>query len=172
MVGFIDGHRLKFGVESICAVLPIAPSVYHEHKTRERDPDRRPERARRDERLCADIRRVWTENRAVYGVRKVWKELTRQQQAVARCTVARLMRHLGLAGVVRGRKFKVTTIPDTLAARPLDLVTRQFRAERPNQLWVSDFSVPQQAAWEMRVGLTLISRTVCGLDAQAFTDGP
>jgi len=83
---------------------------------------------------------VWTENRAVYGVRKVWKELTRQQQAVARCTVARLMRHLGLAGVVRGRKFKVTTIPDTLAARPLDLVTRQFRAERPNQLWVADLT--------------------------------
>lgn len=140
MVGFIDEHRVKFGVEPICAVLPIAPSVYHEHKARERDPDRRPVRARRDERLCEDIRRVWTENRAVYGVRKVWNELKRQQQIVARCTVARLMRRLGLAGVVRGRKFKVTTIPDTAAARPLDLVTRQFRADRPNQLWVADLT--------------------------------
>jgi putative transposase len=140
MVGFIDEHRVKFGVEPICAVLPIAPSVYHEHKARERDPDRRPVRARRDERLDEDIRRVWTENRAVYGVRKVWNELKRQKQIVARCTVARLMRRLGLAGVVRGRKFKVTTIPDIAAARPLDLVTRQFKAERPNQLWVADLT--------------------------------
>lgn len=140
MVRFIDEHRVKFGVEPICAVLPIAPSGYHEHKARERDPDRRSVRARRDERLCEDIRRVWTENRAVYGVRKVWNELKRQQQIVARCTVARLMRRLGLAGVVRGRKFKVTTIPDTAAARPLDLVTRQFRADRPNQLWVADLT--------------------------------
>jgi transposase InsO family protein len=140
MVGFIDEHRGKFGVEPICEVLPIAPSVYHEHKARERDPDRRPGRARRDERRCEDIRRVWTENREVYGVRKVWNELTRQKQVVARCTVARLMRRLGLAGVVRGRKVKVTTIPVTAAARPLDLVYRQFRAERPNQLWVADLT--------------------------------
>jgi transposase InsO family protein len=140
MVRFIAEHRATFGVEPICAVLPIAPSVYYEHQARERDPERRPGRTRRDERLCEDIRRVWTENRAVYGVRKVWNELKRQQQVVARCTVARLMRRLGLAGVVRGRTFKVTTIPDTAAARPLDLVTRQFRAERPNQLWVADLT--------------------------------
>jgi transposase InsO family protein len=140
MVGFIDEHRGKFGVEPICEVLPIAPSVYHEHKARERDPDRRPMRARRDERLCEDVRRVWTENRAVYGVRKVWNELKREKRVVARCTVARLMRRLGLAGVVRGRKLKVTTIPDVAAARPLDLVTRHFRAERPNQLWVADLT--------------------------------
>ena len=140
MVGFIDEHRGKFGVEPICAALPIATSGYHEHKARERDPDRRPVRARRDERLCEDIRRVWTDNRAVYGVRKVWNELKRQQHLVARCTVARLMRRLGPAGVVRGRPFKGTTIPATAATRPLDLVSRQCSAERPTQLWVADLT--------------------------------
>src|SRR5712664_1442188 len=140
MVGFIDDHRETFGVEPICAVLPIAPSLYYELKARERDPHRRPARARRDEELCEHVRRVWRENREVYGVRKVWKQLRREGQAVARCTVARLMRRLGLAGVVRGRKFTVTTIPDTAAARPPDLVTRQFTAVRPNQLWVADLT--------------------------------
>jgi len=140
MVGFIDEHREKFGVEPICAVLPIAPSLYYELKARDRDPHRRPARARRDEELCEHVRRVWRENREVYGVRKVWKQLRREGQAVARCTVARLMRHLGLAGVVRGRKFTVTTIPDAAAVRPRDLVTRQFTAGRPNQLWVADLT--------------------------------
>jgi len=140
MVRFIDAHRTTFGVEPICAVLPIAPSLYYELKARERDPHRRPARARRDEWLGEHIRRVWQENRAVYGVRKVWNQLKREGQAVARCTVARLMRRLGLAGVVRGRTFKVTTIPDTLASRPPDLVTRQFTAVRPNQLWVADLT--------------------------------
>jgi putative transposase len=140
MGGFIDGHREKFGVEPICAVLPIAPSRYYELKARERDPHRRPARARRDEGLCEHVRRVWRENREVYGVRKVWKQLRREGQAVARCTVARLMRRLGLAGAVRGRKFTVTTIPETAAARPPDLVTRQFTAVRPNQLWVADLT--------------------------------
>jgi transposase InsO family protein len=140
MVGFIDEHREKFGVEPICAVLPIAPSLYYELKARDRDPHRRPGRTRRDEGLCEHVRRVWQENREVYGVRKVWKQLRREGQAVARCTVARLMRRLGLAGVVRGRKFRVTTIPDSAAARPPDLVTRQFKAVRPNQLWVADLT--------------------------------
>ena len=140
MVAFIDEHRKTFGVEPICAVLPIAPSLYYELKARERDPHRRPGRARRDEGLCEHVRRVWRENREVYGVRKVWKQLRREGQAVARCTVARLMRRLGLAGAVRGRKFTVTTTPDTAAARPPDLVTRQFKAVRPNQLWVADLT--------------------------------
>jgi len=140
MVAFIDEHRETFGVEPICAVLPIAPSRYYELKGRERDPHRRPARARRDERLGEDIGRVGRENREVYGVRKVWKQLRREGQAVARCTVARLMRRLGLAGVVRGRKYTVTTIPETAAARPPDLVTRQFTAVRPNQLWVADLT--------------------------------
>ena len=138
MVRFIDEHREKFGVA--CAVLPIAPSRYYERKAQDREPDRRPARARRDERLCEHIGRMWRENRAVYGVRKVWKQLRREGQAVARCTVACLMRRLGLAGAVRGRKFTVTTIPETAAARPPDLVARQFKAVRPNQLWVADLT--------------------------------
>ena len=141
MEAFIDAHRATFGVEPICAVLPIAPSLYYELKARERDPHRRPARARRDQRLGEHVRRVWRENREVYGVRKVWKQLKREGQAVARCTVARLMRRLGLAGAVRGRKFTVTTIPDTAAAaRPPDLVARQFKAVRPNQLWAADLT--------------------------------
>ena len=102
MVGFIDEHREKFGVEPICAVLPIAPSLYDELKARDRDPQRRPGRARRDEALCEDVRRVWRENREVYGVRKVWKQLKREGQAVARGTVARLMRRLASRGWCAG----------------------------------------------------------------------
>jgi putative transposase len=140
MVRFIDERREKFGVEPICKVLPIAPSRYYELKARERDPDLRPARTRRDELLGEQVGRVWRENREVYGARKVWKQLKREGHEVARCTVARLMRRLGLAGTVRGRTFKVTTIPDTAALRPPDLVTRQFRATRPNQLWVADLT--------------------------------
>jgi len=140
MVSFIEAHRERFGVEPICAVLPIAPSLYYELKARQRDPQRRPARARRDDWLSEHIRRVWRDNREVYGVRKVWKQLTREGQAVARCTVARLMRRLGLAGVARGRRFTATTIADPAAARPQDLVTRQFTAVRPNQRWVADLT--------------------------------
>jgi putative transposase len=140
MVRFIDAHRTTFGVEPICAVLPIAPSVYYECKARAREPHRRPARSRLDEQLGEQIRRVWHENRAVYGVRKVWNQLKREGRAVARCTVARLMRRLGLAGAVRGRAFKVTTIPDTATPRPPDLVARQFTAGCPNQLWVADLT--------------------------------
>ena len=140
MVAFIDEHRMKFGVEPICAVLPIAPSVYYERRARQRDPERRPPRMRQDEILTDHVRRVWRENQEVYGVRKVWKQLRREGHPVARCTVARLMRHAGLRGVIRGRKFKVTTIPDTAAPRPPDLVTRRFAAGRPNELWVADLT--------------------------------
>jgi putative transposase len=140
MVSFLDEHRPRFGVEPICAVLPIAPSVYYEQKARQCQPDRQPARARRDERLGAQVHRVWRENREVYGVRKVWNQLQREGHVVARGTGARLMKRLGLAGVVRGRKFKVTTIPDAAAARPADLGARPFRAERPNELWVADLT--------------------------------
>jgi putative transposase len=140
MVQFIDTHRGAYGVEPICAVLPIAPAIYYEQKARERAPERRPVRVRRDEALAVEVQRVWREHRAVYGVRKVWKQLGREGYRVARCTVARLMRRLGLAGIVRGRRFTVTTTPDLAAARPPDLVTRQFTAERPNQLWVADLT--------------------------------
>jgi transposase InsO family protein len=140
MARFIEEQREQFGVEPICQVLPIAPSVYYEWKARETDPGRRPARARRDEGLCEHITRVWRENKEVYGPRKVWKQLKREGHVVARCTVARLMRRLGLAGTVRGRRFKVTTVADWAAARPADLVTRQFTATRPNQLWVADLT--------------------------------
>ena len=141
MVRFIDENREKFGVEPICGVLPIAPSVYYEHKLWQREPEKRPARAQRDEELRAHIQRVWDSNFEVYGVRKVWKHLVQEEQrVVARCTVGRLMRDLGLRGVVRGQRFKVTTCPHTGAVRPPDLVERQFTATQPNQLWVADLT--------------------------------
>jgi transposase InsO family protein len=139
MVSFIDAHRDTYGVEPICAQLPIAPSLYYEHKTRQVDPQRLPPRLRRDEALVPQIRRVHEENFGVYGARKVWRQLGREDVGVARCTVERLMRSLGLQGVVRGRRCR-TTIADDSAARPLDRVNRQFVATRPNQLWVADFT--------------------------------
>jgi transposase InsO family protein len=139
MMAFIDAHRDEYGVESICAQLPIAPSTYYELKAREADPERLPPRRKRDRELSASIRRVYEENFAVYGARKVWRQLGRESIVVARCTVERLMRSLGLRGVVRGRKCR-TTIPDESKARPLDHVNRQFQASRPNELWVADFT--------------------------------
>jgi putative transposase len=139
-VAFIDEHRAKFGVEPICDVLPIAPSVYYEHRVRQRYPERRPRRVGQDETVTAEIYRVWRENQEVYGVRKVWKQLRREGQVVARCTVARLMHRAWLRGAVRGGKFTRTTCPDTAAVRPPDLVTRQFAATRPNELWVADLT--------------------------------
>jgi putative transposase len=139
MVSFIDTHRAAYGVESICAQLPIAPSQYYEHKAREADPGQLPPRLQRDRALTPEIRRVYDENFGVYGARKVWRQLAREDIVVARCTVERLMHALGLQGVVRGRKCR-TTIADDGAERPLDRVNRQFQASRPNQLWVADFS--------------------------------
>jgi len=139
MVAFIDAHRGEYGVESICAQLPIAPSQYYERKSREAQPERLPPRLARDRALGEEIRRVYEENFRVYGARKVWRQLGREGQEVARCTVERLMRGLGLQGVVRGKKRR-TTIPDDRAERPLDRVNRQFQASRPNQLWVADFT--------------------------------
>lgn len=139
MIAFIDAHRETYGVEPICAVLPIAPSTYYEHKARIADPTRIPRRVQRDAQLRPEIRRVWRANRCVYGAKKVWKQLHREQIPVARCTVARLMKADGLRGVVRGRRVR-TTIPDGLADRPRDLVQRNFTATRPNQLWVADFT--------------------------------
>jgi|SRR5690625_1360861 len=139
MVAFIDRHREEYGVEPICRVLPIAPSTYYAHKAQEADPALRSERARRDEHLRGEIRRVWKANLEVYGARKVWRQLNREGNTVARCTVERLMSEIGLKGAVRGRRFK-TTVPGETADRPLDLVERDFTADRPNQLWVSDFT--------------------------------
>jgi putative transposase len=139
MIAFIDEHRAVHGVEPICRVLPIAPSTYHAHATRRADPGKLSARARRDITLRTEIRRVYEENFHVYGVRKVWRQLLREGTAVARCTVARLMRAMGLQGVVRGKRVR-TTISNAAAPCPLDRVNRQFKAPRPNALWVSDFT--------------------------------
>ena len=139
MVSFIDAHRCEYGVESICAQLPIAPSQYYEHKAREADPERLPARLQRDRALMPQIQRVYEQNFSVYGPRKVWRQLGREDIRVARCTIERLMRNLRLQGVVRGSKCR-TTIPADDAQRPLDRVHRQFQASRPNQLGVADFT--------------------------------
>ena len=140
MVSFIDDHREAYGVEPICSVLPIAPSVYYEQKARQADPRRLPKRLARERELRVEIERVWKENQSVYGARKVWKQLKREGFEVARCTVERLMAQMGLQGVVRGRAFKRTTIVDEDAQRPADLVQRDFTADRPNRLWVADLT--------------------------------
>ena len=139
MVSFIDEHQGSYGVEPICRVLPIAPSTYYEHKSCLADPARLSERARRDADLRREIRRVWETNRRVYGARKVWRQLHREGIDAARCTVERLMREMGLQGVVRGRAPR-TTIPDKASIRPVDLVQRKFTADEPNQLWVADLT--------------------------------
>jgi len=137
---FVDEHRDEYGVEPICDVLPIAPSTYYEHRARAEDPDRRPRREKRDEQLRPQIQRVWNDNHAVYGADKIWHQLGRENVDVARCTVERLMRGMGLRGATRDRAFKVTTTTDENAIRPPDLVNREFTAERPNQLWVADIT--------------------------------
>ena len=138
MIDFINEHRAIHGVEPICRVLPIAPSTYHAHAARRADPGRLPARAHRDAAVKIEIGRVYDENFRVYGVRKVWRQLGREGIAVARCTVARLMRRMGLQGVVRGKTVR-TTISNAAVPCPLDRVNRQFTAPRPNVLWVSDF---------------------------------
>ena len=139
MIAFIDDNRKLHGVEPICKVLPIAPSTYRKHVAQRRDPLRLSARARRDLALKPEIARVFAENFAVYGVRKVWRQMRREGFEVARCTVARLMGELGLQGVIRGKPLR-TTISDKAAPCPLDRVNRQFHAPAPNRLWVSDFT--------------------------------
>ena len=145
MIAFIDAHRDAYRVEPICRVLPIAPSTYFAHVTKRADPTKASARARRDGELCPEIRRVFDENFAVYGVRKVWRQLGRENVTVARCTVARLMRQMGLQGVVRGKAAR-TTISDRATPCPADRVNRQFQAPRPNALWLSDFTYV--ATWQ------------------------
>ena len=139
MNAFIDEHRGAHGVEPICSALQVAPSAYRRHAARVRVPALLPARAQRDAQLLPEVRRVFDANLRVYGADKVWRQLRREGVAVARCTVERLMRRLGLQGVRRGKGVR-TTVPDAKAACPLDRVKRQFRADRPNQLWVADFT--------------------------------
>jgi transposase InsO family protein len=139
MIAFIDDHREAYGVEPICRVLPIAPSTYHDHMAKRRDPARLSAQARRDAALAIEVRRVFAENFHVYGVRKVWRQLRREGFDAARCTVSRLMRQMGLEGVIRGKPIR-TTVSDKAIPCPLDKVNRQFRAPAPNMLWLSDFT--------------------------------
>jgi transposase InsO family protein len=139
MIAFIDDHRAVHGVEPICKVLPIAPSTYHAHVAKRDDPAKLSDRARRDAALRIEVRRVFDANFRVYGVRKTWRQLQREGFDVVRCTVARLMRAMGLAGVIRGKPVR-TTISDRSAPCPLDRVNRQFHAPAPDMLWVSDFT--------------------------------
>ena len=155
MKSFIDEHRDVHGVEPICKALPIAPSTYYAHAARRDDPELRSKRAKTDEAMLPQVQRIWDENFEVYGVRKVWRQLGREDFAVARCTVQRLMKRLGLKGVIRGKTVR-TKVSDPNAVCPLDHVQRQFQADRPNALWVSDFSAPcrrglqRQREWSTR----------------------
>ena len=163
MTRYIDTHRDRFGVEPICRALQVAPSTYYAAK-------RRPPSARavRDAQLAPKIQQVFDDNYQVYGVRKLWKQLCRDGELVGRDRVARLMRTLGIAGVVRGKPRR-TTIGDPAAVRPPDLVNRQFTATRPNQLWVSDFTYV--ASWSGVVYVAFVidvfSRLIVGWRAAA-----
>jgi putative transposase len=139
VIAFVDQHRQQHGVEPLCNALQIAPSGYHLHAARQRNPGLQPARARRDAELMPVLQNTWDAHHQVYGADKLWKQLRREEVTVARCTVERLMRRLGLRGVMRGKAVR-TTVPDPKAPCPLDHVNRQFKAERPNQLWVSDFT--------------------------------
>jgi len=139
VMSFIDSHREALGIEPICRELAIAPSSYHEHATRLADPGKRSARARRDDKIKEQIKRVHDDSSGLYGTRKVWRQMRRDGIEVAKCTVERLMRTMGLAGVRRG-KTTITTVSNPKAPCPLDRVNREFRVSRPNALWVVDFT--------------------------------
>jgi transposase InsO family protein len=139
MIAFMDDYRGEHGVEPICKVLPIAPSTYYDQLAKRADPSRLSARAIRDTELRPEIERVFDDNFRVYGVRKVWRQMRREGFDVARCTVARLMKSMGIEGIIRGKPVR-TTIPDKATPCPLDRVNRQFRVPAPNMLWVSDFT--------------------------------
>jgi transposase InsO family protein len=139
MIGFLDDQCVVYGVESICRVLPIAPSTYYHRLACEADPAKASARQRRDAELLTEIKRVWDENNQVFWVRKAWRQLKREGLALARCTVDRLMKQIGIRGAMRGKAVK-TTVPDTLVPCPRGKVNRVFPAAAPNLLWVSDFS--------------------------------
>ncbi|EFJ8097432.1 TPA: IS3 family transposase [Escherichia coli] len=138
MMPLLDKLREQYGVGPLCSELHIAPSTYYHCQQQRHHPDKRSARAQRDNWLKKEIQRVYDENHKVYGVRKVWRQLLREGIRVARCTVARLMAVMGLAGVLRGKKVRTTVSRKTVAAG--DRVNRQFVAERPDQLWVADFT--------------------------------
>ncbi|EFB9646757.1 IS3 family transposase, partial [Escherichia coli] len=138
LMPLLDKLREQYGVGPLCSELHIAPSTYYHCQQQRHHPDKRSARAQRDDWLKKEIQRVYDENHKVYGVRKVWRQLLREGIRVARCTVARLMAVMGLAGVLRGKKVRTTISRKAVAAG--DRVNRQFVAERPDQLWVADFT--------------------------------
>ncbi|EHZ8039284.1 IS3 family transposase [Escherichia coli] len=138
MMPLLDKLREQYGVGPVCSELHIAPSTYYHCQQQRHHPDKRSARAQHDDWLKREIQRVYDENHQVYGVRKVWRQLLREGIRVARCTVARLMAVMGLAGVLRGKKVRTTVSRKTVATG--DRVNRQFVAERPDQLWVADFT--------------------------------
>ena len=139
MIAFIEESREALGVGPICRALQFAPSTYYDRRAIARDPERASRRAKSDAALSIKIDGAWADNRKLYGARKIWHVLRREGKEVARCTVERLMRALGIKGVVRGRRV-ITTNPDTSLPCPDDKVNRLFKADRPNKLWVSDFT--------------------------------
>jgi putative transposase len=161
-VRFIQLHRARWGVEPICRVLQIAPSSYYAAVSRPASA-----RAQRDAAVKVAIRRVWDEHRQIYGADKVWAQLNREGVRVARCTVERLMRELGLRGVVRGQRSVRTTLGDATSDRPTDLVARQFRAPAPDRLWVADLTyVKTHSGWVyVAFILDVFSRFVVGWQA-------
>ena len=163
MVSFVDDHREEYGVEPICSVLPIAPSTYHRQRDLLAYPQKRSARAKRDEELSVEIRAVWEANRSVYGAQKTWERLRRDRKGVARCTVERLMRQMGLRGVLRQASVR-TTIPGRPAHRPSDLVQRHFEATAPNRLWVADLTYVASWAGKLYVAFVLdvYSRAIVG----------
>jgi putative transposase len=168
VIGFIDAHKerrsagLRWGIEPICGVLPIAPSTYHAAKTRPPST-----RSLRDAELRPEILRVWEQNLSVYGADKVWDQLNRDGIRVARCTVERLMRDMGLQGCRRGRLWVRTTQGDEALERPADLVERRFRAPAPNRLWVADLTyVKTHSGWVyVAFVVDVFSRMVVGWQA-------
>ena len=161
MVEFVDSHRERFGVEPICRALQFAPSTHWSAKRRAPSA-----RAERDEKLKAEIARVHADNFGVYGAPKVWAQLNREGHRVARCTVERLMRGLGLSGAVRGKQHR-TTVPDDTAERPRDLVERHFSVPAPNRLWVADLTYVRTWAGFAYVSLVTdaFSRRIVGWHA-------
>jgi len=153
MIAFIDDHRGVFGVGPICRVLGIASSTYYVFKAVERDPELASGRARQDQLDMAAIQQAFDGSRGRYGARKVWHQLRREGLDIARCTVERLMKVMGLQGVVRGKKV-ITTNPDAAQPCPDDKVNRAFVAAMPNQLWVSDFTYV--SSWQGMVYVAFI----------------
>lgn len=162
IVLFVDQHKERYGVEPICRQIQIAPSSYYEHKARQRNPERLPDRIKRDRELERDIQRVWESNFKVYGANKIWRQLLREGIRAARCTIERLMKKLGIQGVRRGKKCW-TTIADDLLDRATDKVNRQFVATRPNQLWVADITFVATWAGFVYVAITdVFARYIVG----------